>query len=239
MADGLELGKKVGPLPMGAWIAVVGGGLALAYFVNRGQSAEPQLAAEPGVGTGLIPAGAGVEPLPSTEANETASTNAQWEQTVSNWLIAQGHDPGVSSNAVRKYLSGETLTLQEQSLINLALIVHGTPPEPLPSAQVPTTTPDVPAVSWLAPVSSIKRGTSFKLRGRITLNGESPGTRNLVRIQMYHSIYPANIPWSVYYVLTDVDGNFSTQSHHTNRKGSVRAEAHWKDLVARDNFSIT
>lgn len=56
MAD-LDLGKQIGPLPLGAWIAVVAGGFAVSYYISqvRGPEAEvPEevLVAEPGVGTG-------------------------------------------------------------------------------------------------------------------------------------------------------------------------------------------
>ncbi len=57
----LDLGKQIGPLPLGAWIVVVGGGLGIALYTRRmGQSSEPVIdtSPDPGVGEG------GFQPTP-------------------------------------------------------------------------------------------------------------------------------------------------------------------------------
>lgn len=151
----LDLGKQVGPLPLGAWIAVVGGGLTIGWYassgMNKGSSGkeiplEPQ--AEAGVGTG---GGQFIYDPPKsvdTPDNNTITDNNTWARRAINWLIAKGYDPGLSQSAVSKFINGTNRTLTEQTMINLALIEFGAPPEevPLPETPVtpPTTTPKPP-----------------------------------------------------------------------------------------------
>ena len=56
-------------------------------------------------------------------------TNAQWSRLALDELIAKGDDPTLVSNALSKYLEGETLSAAEQGIVNLALQVFGAPPE--------------------------------------------------------------------------------------------------------------
>jgi hypothetical protein len=37
----LDLSKQVGPLPLGAWLAVVAGGLGIAWYTRRNTTADP------------------------------------------------------------------------------------------------------------------------------------------------------------------------------------------------------
>lgn len=142
---GLDLGKQVGPLPVGAWVAVVGGGLLIGYYFSKGSAdkANDEAASgpltEPGVGQG---GGQFIyEPPTSVETpNSDPQTNAEWGRKAINWLIAEGYDAGVSQAAVTKFLTGQNRSLHEQTLINLALIKFGSPPEevPLPEGGTPT-----------------------------------------------------------------------------------------------------
>lgn len=146
--DGMNLGKQVGPLPMGGWLVVVGGGLFIGVMINRSAAKKtsantPVQLAESGVGTGggdFLP----ITPPSPTDTTTTAdNTNRDWGIKAVTWLIAQKFDPGTSDNAVRKYLYGENLTIQEQMLINMVLVHFGPPPEPLPPVVVPTIPPPV------------------------------------------------------------------------------------------------
>jgi hypothetical protein len=140
------LDKKIGPLPVGVWIAVVVGGLAIGYFMNRRQSngnseGEGTGEGDGGVGRG----GSGFDPvLPTPPAESLPETNHTWGIKVSNWLISQNYTPTVASNTVNKYLSGMDLTLQEAAIMNLALAKFGVPPEPLPPTKVPQPPPAAP-----------------------------------------------------------------------------------------------
>lgn len=145
MASGMDLGKQVGPLPLGAWIGVVGGGLALAWYMNRkGGGATPiaeedptTIAAEPGVGTGgqqfiYDPPQTG----PSTPAGY--ETNEQWGRAAIVYLLSEGKDPGLSMLAISRYIGEYSLTSEQQALVSLAINKLGPPP------QLPTNPPDLP-----------------------------------------------------------------------------------------------
>lgn len=141
----LNLGKQVGPLPVGAWVAVVGGGLAIGWYFSKGTAANNADSkvplTEPGVGTG---GGQMVYDPPSnveTPANNTITDNATWGRRAINWLIAQGYDPGLSQSAVSKFLNGTNRTLTEQTLINLALVQFGAPPEDVQLPEDPVNPP--------------------------------------------------------------------------------------------------
>lgn len=130
----LDLGKQVGPLPLGAWVAVVGGGLGLAYFANKRQSApdDEVLLSERGVGEGGTPGFIDLNPPEQDDEEEVEDTNSAWAFRATNWLIAQGNNPGISSNAINKFVSGQKLNQQEQALVNMALKQFG----PLPGRTV-------------------------------------------------------------------------------------------------------
>jgi hypothetical protein len=148
---GMDLGKQIGPLPLGAWIAVVGGGLAIAYWQrNAGSGEEPEIvedvSGDEGVGAGpgqFVP----VTPVPSDSDNAPEyASNEAWGQAAVNWLIAQGYSPGLASSAITKALAGgvdvegNKMSIQEWSLWSLALTHLGSPPYPVyvaPPTNVP------------------------------------------------------------------------------------------------------
>lgn len=259
----LDFGKQVGPLPLGAWVVVVGGGLTLAYFVNRNQQqpdAERQPLVEPGVGTGLVPAGAAFQSDSGTDSNAGdagPTNNQQWGQQATNWLIAQGHDPTKSDNAVRKYLASEDLTLEENALIALVLSASGlgSPPEPLapvetpeiPEEEQPENAPGGPQIQ-LNFVKSVPRHESPVFTGRVAYGatgsspnstGVSPGSPQRVRVLIHHSITPAFII-SAYFTETDSDGNFSTRPGWDNPSAdSRRYSFEWKGARKSDLVYFT
>ena len=143
----LDLGKQVGPLPVGAWVAVVGGGLAIGWYFSKGTAANNSAndalvpVTEPGVGTG---GGQFIYDPPTNVENpnnNAIADNATWGRRAINWLIAEGYDPGLAQSAVSKFLNGTNRTLIEQTLINLALVEFGTPPEEVPLPETPVTPP--------------------------------------------------------------------------------------------------
>jgi hypothetical protein len=128
----LDLGKQVGPLPLGAWLAVVGAGVGLAAFSKRAADAPPEpmedVGGVPGVGEG--PGWTAVPPpvtMPGGVAPEP-ETNEEWARAAVTWLIAQGYNPAVADSAVRKYMAEERMSAQEYALIMLALARLGPPP---------------------------------------------------------------------------------------------------------------
>lgn len=165
----VDFGKQVGPLPLGAWIAVVAGGLGLAYYSYRMQATkEPTIvddtSGQPGVGDGSVSSWVPASP-PSTAPGGTApviTTNEQWAKAAIDWLIAEGYDATLSDSAIRKYIAGNDPgpSIQEYALQRLALQHFGSPPQPLPPsltpppvipAPTPTPTPPPPAPTPVPP----------------------------------------------------------------------------------------
>lgn len=149
---GIDFGKQMGPLPLGAWIAVVGGGLAIAYWNrNNGANDEPEIVEDTGSPEGVGEGGSWIAvPPPSTAPTDGDSvkyeSNEAWGQAAINWLIAQGYSPGISSSAITKALNGGVdingtkMSIQEWSLWSLALTKFGSPPYPVNVAP-PTNVP--------------------------------------------------------------------------------------------------
>lgn len=155
----IDFGRQVGPLPLGAWVAVVGGGLGIAYVSRRANSDDEPIivtdtSGEPGVGVGGYGAymptpGYG----PPIETDGGITSNTQWGQQAFTFLVSMGNDPALADKAVRDYLSGIALGFQSNAMIALALAKLGQPPEQLPDAPAvpdrptpkpPTSTPRPP-----------------------------------------------------------------------------------------------
>jgi hypothetical protein len=153
---GIQWGKQVGPLPIGAWVAVIGGALAIAAFAaykkrQGGPAIVEDTSGVPGVGTGANSLWVQTN-APPTEVARAFETNEEWARAAINYLIAQGYDPALSDTAVRKYLESTALSLAENALIKIALAHFGSPPRPLPAPpeqpsvpKPPETTPPNPA----------------------------------------------------------------------------------------------
>lgn len=144
----MDLGKQYGPLPLGAWVAVVAGGLGIAYYSTRGRGNSPTLvndtSGSPGVGTGGVSSWIqNTPPAGSDTVAQAPTTNEEWARLAINYLIAQGYDPALSDSTIRKYLESSPLTLAEYALSKIALAKLGSPPQPLPNPPPP---PEKPAV---------------------------------------------------------------------------------------------
>lgn len=138
----LDLGKKVGPLPLGAWIVVVGAGLGIAYY-TRGDAGvftqgDDELADDEtfvedtagpdGVGTG----GWTFTPPPVVTGPDVPPVdNDEWGQRAIGWLITSGQNAAWANAAITKALAGEKLGAREWTLWRLALMHMGPPPFPV------------------------------------------------------------------------------------------------------------
>jgi nucleoid-associated protein YgaU len=145
-----DLGKQVGPLPLGAWVVIVGGSLGYVFYSRSRQPSAPvEVAAgpDPGVGAGgvgAIGAYTATDGGMDTPASATATieSNTQWGQHAFNWLVGQGTDGATADAAIRQYLSGNSLSLQQNGLISQVLAKFGMTPEDLPAAPpIPHVTP--------------------------------------------------------------------------------------------------
>lgn len=150
----IDFGKQVGPLPLGAWVVVVGGGLGIAYWSYRQNSGGPteveDTSGTPGVGDGTVGGFIPTQPAPSDDGlpETVVDTNEAWAVRAINWLIGKGYPPNVSDSAVRKYIAGEpfsSFSVQEYTLIGIVLGKWGSPPQPLPPQEGrPPTVPGSP-----------------------------------------------------------------------------------------------
>src|SRR3546814_15555937 len=96
---GLDLGKQVGPLPLGAWIVVVAGGLGIAIYTNRQQVPEPETVDETG-DVGVGPSGfTQLVPVQQPTEKETGpKTNEDRTRIAIDGLVSSGyHDAPVNS----------------------------------------------------------------------------------------------------------------------------------------------
>jgi nucleoid-associated protein YgaU len=138
----VNFGQQVGPLPLGAWAAVVAGGLGIAWYSMRNQkAAAPAIvtdtSADPGVGTGPSWTAVGPPTTAPDTSESTIDTNEAWAVAAINYLIAQGYDPNVADSAIRKYIQSDSLSVQEYALVRFALAKLGSPPVPLPDPPTP------------------------------------------------------------------------------------------------------
>jgi hypothetical protein len=199
---GVDLGKQVGPLPLGVWIVVGAGGLGLGYVINKNMAKNAAAATAPG--TQLAETGVGVgggqfqyDPIQTVPADTVPETNQTWGIKAANWLKGKGLDAYASDNAIRKYLSAQSLTLAEQGMINLVLGQFGVPPEPLPPVEVtptpepkpPTTTIKVPAVTGLTAVEGPRRVTFRWNYSGVAIAGFFITIKDLKRGRIVRSLY--------------------------------------------------
>jgi nucleoid-associated protein YgaU len=152
MAIGANMGKMIGPLPMGAWVAVVGGGLGFALYTrSRASDGSPEV---PG-GSPLDTVGDGstggawsvTAPTPTNNPDVALITdNQSWAFATENWLIAHGYDPGKVVSSISNGLYGLALPPDEWAIWVTALAHQGAPPENFnaPTQSTPTPKPHIP-----------------------------------------------------------------------------------------------
>src|SRR5688572_8717937 len=105
---GPDFGKQIGPLPLGAWVIVVGGGLGIAWYTRSRTGATAPVVVEDGSGVPGVGQGVGwiAVPPPSSAPGgpPEPTTNEEWGKAAINYLIAMGYDANVADAAIRKYL---------------------------------------------------------------------------------------------------------------------------------------
>lgn len=188
----LDLGKQIGPLPAGAWIAVIGTGIGIAVWARGSGSGDAAPVDESGgVGTGVDGQWVDVSPpedLPPDDA--PPMDNEEWGRRAINWLIHQKYDAALSQSAITKALTGEKrMGIREYALWRRALQHFGAPPvsvivlPPIPGPRPPAPQPpprDPPPrhVRWYL----TKPGDTLKMLARRFYHDESK----------WHRIYEAN-----------------------------------------------
>jgi hypothetical protein len=147
-----DLGKMVGPLPLGAWVGVVGGGLGLAYVVRRGQRAEepevPQFRPPPYPATPVTSGPSILQPAPPAEPGPRPITdNTEWIAAAVMALVTKGFAPLKTQQCLAAYLEGVIPAGDPGSCrlaIEEAIRTVGPPPTGAPVNQFPLTPPAPP-----------------------------------------------------------------------------------------------
>lgn len=136
---GLDLGKQVGPLPLGAWLVVVAGGLGIAWYTRREGSSPTVVddtSSQPGVGDGSVGGWTTTSPSSQTDGSAASAptTNEEWAYRATQYLISIGTNSATAQSATSKYIAEQQLSVTEYSMIQLALIHIGPLPQPLTNA---------------------------------------------------------------------------------------------------------
>lgn len=167
------LGKKLGPLPAGVWIALA---VVIFWYVKKhnsgGGSGGPQTDPAGNVGTinpqtgyvygstedqsalgsGSGSIGSSTDPGStggSTVAGQYAD-NSAWAVAAINYLVSIGVDATSANAAITQFLASQTLTTQQQADVNLAIQRLGAPPSPPEPGGSPPPVVNPPATSTYA-----------------------------------------------------------------------------------------
>lgn len=138
----LQLDKMVGPLPAGAWIAVIGLGVGAAYLINRRTAAGIEVAPiDPGQGAGPLadygdplagftPTGVDAQ-TPISSPSTRPVTNSEWVSYAGDMLRLHRRpfDAYSIQQALQKYINARTLSPSERTIVDEALRLAGYPPE--------------------------------------------------------------------------------------------------------------
>jgi hypothetical protein len=154
------------------------------------------------------------EPPVTVSGVEPEKTNLLWGRDATNWLISTGQDPYNADLAVRKYLTGEPLTIPEKAMLALVLARFGAPPEPLPTTDptpTPTPTPTTPAADTYSmhfttsPRNPV--GTRpWRLTGILLKNGKP--TAGIVKVYYSRPTFSGWRPNGVPVVIANTWGNW-------------------------------
>ena len=182
------LTKQAGPLPIGAWILVIGGGLGIAFYTTRNSPpAQEQVntGTDPGVGVG--PGTPGFIPVsPPVTGGETFTDNDSWASAAVRYLTGANYSPTAASIAIRKYVDGGSWSAAEDTMIKAAIKQLGPPPLIPIGGGVISTTP-IPPTTTTTPKGIY-----------ITVNRRNPSTATL--IGMAKRFLGAQAAWGYIYV---------------------------------------
>ncbi len=192
MADGDSipdaLETRVGPLPVGAWLAAAAAGVVVGILLLRRRRSSSTPAGEPEtpatadaagspflpssfiVGGGMAATGSSGSPSGVTSAAAGGySDNAAWQRAAVQALIAAGYDGTTATDALSRYLESQSLTPQQNSLVNIALQRVGPNPDPVPAAPTPppsttsggTQAPSSPPTGYPSTLEAIAAGAKL------------------------------------------------------------------------------
>lgn len=139
------LTKKVGPLPVIAWVGVLGAAGFYVYKTRKGASSGGTVPADDGSGTvsatgsgSYSPVGAGSGSNPGSGTTDTPTRftdNQAWATAAISYLVGLGYEGTQVNQAVQKYLASLPLTSSQSGMVNLAILKMGATPEVVAPAQ--------------------------------------------------------------------------------------------------------
>lgn len=166
-----SLTKKVGPLPMVAWVGMVAAAYVIYRYYKASRSSaatadSPVVTAQGDIGSasdftsgfggiGGTAQGSSIQ----TPTVSGPSTNVDWGNNAANGAIAMGYNPTDVEAAIGSYLygTGTALNDSQSAILRWVLTKFGTPPEsvilPPPTTPPPNVTPQPPStpVTGVAP----------------------------------------------------------------------------------------
>lgn len=156
------LTQKVGPLPLGVWLAA---GIVLVWYFSQqnkksststaGQQTDPagnvgtidpqtgyvygSSEDQAGLAADDTTSSTGTSGQSATTGAQTYADNNAWGTAAINYLVGLGIDATTANQAVQQYLSSQVLTTAQQGDVNLAIQALGPPPSlPGPTSSNPT-----------------------------------------------------------------------------------------------------
>jgi hypothetical protein len=158
---------KLARIPVWVWGVIIAAVFIVIYIVRKRMHAKGDAAVSSGFDAPLedvsgIPAqsfadqisgnypSTGITPIPSAEK---PVTNSQWLKLAFDYLVGFGKDPAMVQSALQKYLSGQSLTPGEQTLVSQALQNSSIslPPEGVALPTGTGGTPNPPSTDYVDP----------------------------------------------------------------------------------------
>jgi hypothetical protein len=227
MASGIDLGKQVGPLPLGAWVAVVGAGLGVALYTRRQSqgAGDPTVVEDtsgvPGVGTGVNGMWTDVTPVPPSDTPTVYADNDAWGRAAIDRLIADGYPSAQVYSAITKALAGgvgdNQLSVTEFAIWARALVLMHTPPTPV---GVPAPSPTGPPGT--TPPPTTKPGLKYVVQ--IHQIARAEGSRALIKRFSSRSASATQIEVALRRTMAD-PRNARYVRYYVTHKGSFPAQA--------------
>lgn len=144
------VGKKLGPLPVWAWGLFIGGAFVIWYWVSNKDLGSGTTPVDGDLTTEAPPSGdfSTVPVIPGAAPIEDENTNGEWLIQAMNAVSKSGVSFLAAQTALTKYLNGDTLTAQQEQIVNKAIGLVGPPPEGTASAPDVTPEPGDVTVNW-------------------------------------------------------------------------------------------
>lgn len=147
-----QLGKMVGPLPLGAWLAIIVVAAGFGYWRSKqtpSDDTEPieDPYGDPNVGTGAT-TGQWIDLDPPEKPEPTSNApvdNDAWAVLAMQWFQAHNYDMAKAGQALAQYMAGTLTTkdVQAWALVRTVMMHIGSPPviveqhEPVPGQPTP------------------------------------------------------------------------------------------------------